>query len=97
MLTPLDSAIFDDDVVEEMESRFDEVLPCKRCSTEAKVLLITRCCKLRGVLCEVHAKEYRAECEIVLKRSFGGVRCPHCENRFENFAQFEDVVRVVEL
>jgi hypothetical protein len=60
MLTPLDSAIFDDDVVGEMEEHFHEDVACTiaGCGQEAAWRVTLVCCALSNVICSTHLENW---------------------------------------
>ena len=52
MLTPADTAIWDDDVIADLEKRFDDEIPCTACGKPASHLLICRGgCGTRSNVC----------------------------------------------
>ncbi|MDQ1206183.1 hypothetical protein QE377_002542 [Microbacterium sp. SORGH_AS 862] len=90
-LTPLETPIFDDDVIAEMEQHVDEVLACCRCVAEATSICITTCCKAQFPICPPHLAGARAG--FVRPRV---LRCATCRE-VHLFVSFDDTYRVVDL
>lgn len=103
LLTPLESAIFDEDVIADLEAHFDDDLACTvdDCGKAASVTVAMRCCSTRTwVVCDEHLEVGRRQAERALASMlFRGRRpkCVGCGHRFARGAVFEDVYRVVEL
>lgn len=94
-LTPLKSAIFDEDVIRDMEQHRDDIVCCSRCSNGAQFLVVTRCCAQRTMFCPGHESEYRSRCEEAIRRHPFGVHCRSCRHRFGPLLHYTDYVKVI--
>jgi hypothetical protein len=91
LLTPLDSPIFDEDVITEMEDHSDEEVMCMRADAAAIAQLLTTCCSAGYLVCEGHLQKSRE----TIQRSMS-VRCKTCRHECL-WPTFDDVYRVVPL
>lgn len=93
ILTPLDSPIFDEDVLTEMSEHVDDDVAClvHGCEAAATVRLVFRCCGASGPLCKEHLEVKRF---LVAMNPF--LVCGYCGRKFL-FPGFEQVFRVVTL
>lgn len=99
-LTPLETPIFDDDVIASMEEHADDEVSCDMpdCDAPAHVLALTRCCRSEDRLCERHYWAGRkAVEEMAALSSFLGcaIQCRLCGHVFPGGAVFDDLFRVV--
>lgn len=54
MLTPVETPIFDDLVVEELEKHWDDTVQCEACETAASSRVSHRCCNFGIRVCDHH-------------------------------------------
>jgi hypothetical protein len=91
LLTPLDSPVFDDDVIAGMEERFDDPVTCRGCERSAVAVARMRCCGTSGPICGEHLDRSR--------RMLGrhpAIQCGFCKADISG-RTFEQVVDLVPL
>jgi hypothetical protein len=97
-LTPLDSPIFDDDVLAEMEGHVDEVIPCGGCGDRAAWRVEMRCCHADGFVCSKCRARMRGNALLQeILRGSRANKCVHCDHEFPIGLRFKDVVLEVPL
>lgn len=89
VLTPLETPIWDDDIVEEMDARVPLVCAMPDCGGEAVVLLAIRCCGADAYYCEPCFAQVRRDRSILL--SIARTRCNSCGHRWAKGLEFGDV------
>lgn len=92
LLTPVDTAIFDEDVIRDLEEHQDDVLPCRasdcsgKCEREATHVLVCRACNRQAsYVCGPHGV-VAASSSAPATHTVCGIRGP-----------FRELVRVVPL
>ena len=91
LLSPVDTPIYDDMIVEDMQERFDDEVMCKMGDMPASSRLVMRCCGNSAVLCDEHVARERLAVALMIRG-----RCKHCRRYFPA-PVFDDVYRVVPL
>lgn len=81
LLTPLESAIFDEDVIAEMEKHIDDAVPCiaPNCTHPAWWRLTLSCCGSSFPMCDAHVKRHKARASEVLA-TYAGTFCRVCRS-----------------
>jgi hypothetical protein len=96
VLTPLDSPIFDDDVVADLEANQADEVACETCSEAAEVRIVLRCCRthvLFGPRCHAIALQ-----SVARDIAFGLLLvCEECGHEFDQFCSVRDVVEEIPL
>lgn len=90
-LTPLDTPIFDDDIITEVEKRIDEPVTCRGCDRVAVAIARLKCCGTSGLICEWHIERARlsiADCP--------DVECAYCAADISR-RTFDEIVALVPL
>ncbi|WP_336642310.1 hypothetical protein [Microbacterium sp. MMO-56] len=95
VLTPLDSPIFDDDVIAEIESRLEEVPPCVVCAATAELRIEMRCCNEDALLCKPCFQRWCAQVAVASVRF--NLTCAHCGADLWRYCDLANLVRVVRL
>lgn len=96
-LTPLDTPVFDEDVIADMEKRLDTPPSCEareRCERPATVVLRHRCCGLSELVCGPCLAESR---EHVATHPTAVFWCLVCRVQFAPPVSFDDMIAVVPL
>lgn len=82
LLTPADTAIFDEDVIRDLEEHQDDVLPCRvsdrtgKCEREATHVLVCRICNRQSChVCGPHGA-WAAESTVPATHTVCGIRGP---------------------
>lgn len=94
-LTPLETPIFDDDIISEMEETFSRVCRMPECDRPSVVRIIIRCCGAHASYC--------AECAAVLRRNravmlaVATTRCATCGHSFAVGTDYSAVYEEVQL
>lgn len=96
LLTPLETPIFDEDVIKEMEGNLDEVIPCGICDAQAFIRVSMRCCGDPAMWCRPHWAIWRTNLLMNLAVAAWS-RCTTCGHTFPAGSRVPDVVREVEL
>lgn len=98
VLTPADSAIFDEDVITEMEEHLDEPIACgiETCEKEAAWRVSLRCCGDSTFMCTPHYFVTRSRLEWQLIWA-GTAQCAACGAVFARPLSYDLIVRVVPL
>lgn len=74
-LTPVDTAIFDDLVIEQMQNHFGDEVTCCNCEVAASARLVAKCCKRTALKCPEHlAMWIGAFARMLPARN----QCAHC-------------------
>jgi len=97
VLTPLDTPIFDDDVIADMETRYDGEVACEHpwgCELHAVMLIRMRCCGASHMFCLLHGLHTVEEMRFYLRASIEPY-CVHCNRIFRRCTPLEQVARVV--
>lgn len=96
MLTPLDSPIFDDEVIADLEAHQQDETSCDTCSEAADVRIVLRCCRtfvLFGPRCHAIALESVAR-DIAVGLL---LTCEECGHEFDQFCSVRDVIEEIPL
>ncbi|ALJ20395.1 hypothetical protein [Microbacterium sp. No. 7] len=99
LLTPLDSPIFDDDVISEMEEHLNDAAACEtdECVRGAEVRAVARCCGRTTLLCTEHLHLARRSVEATLALCCIVGRpssCLACGARFPAGTVFNEIYEV---
>lgn len=99
-LTPAETAIFDDDVIEDLEEHYDDDLTCvvDGCDAPAEVAATARCCNHTDLICERHYWAGRRAIEahaVICLLAHVQFVCIRCRHKFPYASTFDDMVRVV--
>lgn len=89
MLTPLDTPIFDDDIVEEMDARVPLDCAFPDCQIEASVRVQIRCCDRGSYYCESHHAQERRNRAILL--AITRTRCRGCDHSWAKGLEYLQV------
>lgn len=95
VLTPLDTPIFDEDVIAELEEHFDDTPTCKHCEESALVRPRMKCCGASTLWCVWHRAEKRGELSGLLLA--GTVNCLECSHTFGWLTPISEVLTEVPL
>lgn len=96
LLSPVDTPIYDDLIIEQLNDRFEDEVSCVDCEMTAEWRLTMRCCGDSAMLCGSHrdsVRQWSAAGELKPHRKV----CTHCKHRFPVGATFDDAVREVRL
>jgi hypothetical protein len=98
VLTPTESAIFDEDVLTEIEERLDEPIDCvvDDCGREAAWRVSLRCCGDSAFFCHGHYFLTRARMELQLMGA-ATAHCVTCGHVFVRPLSYDLIARVVPL
>lgn len=96
LLTPLESAIFDEDVIAEMEGNLDDTIQRERCESVATLHVTIRCCGESALWCGAHWDRWRYRLLDGLMRGAVPI-CGACKHRFPEAREASDIARVVPL
>ena len=95
MLTPVETPIFDDQLVEELEKHWEDELQCEACETVASSRVSHRCCNFGIRVCDHHLhiveKNVAERCAANAR-----LKCVKCGREFTNPAP-DDLFKVVPL
>jgi|GEM_PF-2318981 len=99
LLTPLDTPIFDEDVIAEMEEHFDDVVPClpDDCGEPAVLLLANRCCSAGITVCARHYARCRAWWAVFVLLHRHSMTCISCGHVCTAGTPFEEAFKEVPL
>lgn len=94
LLTPVESPIFDDLVIAELEEHFDEDVPCHVSSEHAaEVSVQCRGCGSGVAVCDEHAERIRHDVdEAIAASALGFVVCQRCKAMGFSFDEIAAVV-----
>lgn len=97
LLTPLDTPIFDEDVIAEIEEHLDDVVPCvgPTCEAPAWWQVIMVCCGAAFPMCDEHRARHRTRATFILA-IHAGTFCKVCKVSLSGFS-YDDAFRVVPL
>lgn len=98
LLTPADTAIYDDDVIADLEHR--DVLPCavSGCANVIRWRLVLKCpCRQTAVFCRWHKLSRMLRLSRLLRSPFVIVSCGVCEHVFPHRTPVGEVVTEVPL
>lgn len=93
LLTPLDTPIFDEDVLGHIEEHADDAPTCDACERPAAVRFVHRCCGVAELVCAPHLEA----CERWLEQRSRTVHCTICKEQFLPPVSVEKVAKVVPL
>lgn len=92
LLTPLDTPIFDEDVITDLEGRVEDDLNCQHggCTNAADLRAVMRCCRRYGLMCTTCRDDSEARVEFAA--AFTEICCGHCEHEFPRWSRWSDIV-----
>ncbi len=97
LLTPADTAIFDEDVLERMNLDERPVCDNPECHAAAVAWISMRCCNALSLTCALHLVEMMKLLTQWLLDPHEVVTCRRCQHGFPGTATPDDVVRVGDL
>tara|TARA_B100000378_G_C18010278_1_gene400381 strand:+ start:153 stop:458 length:306 start_codon:yes stop_codon:yes gene_type:complete len=97
LLTPLDTPIFDEDVITDIEGRVEDDLNCQHpgCTNAADVRVVMRCCRRYGLVCSTCRDDTEARVEMA--SAFTEVCCGDCGHEFPRWSHWADIVQELAL
>lgn len=95
LLTPLDTPIFDDDVIAEMEQHLDDVPPCIACAQTATIRATMLCCGDAAFYCTRCFVRWLLRFNTV--SALAKIYCGNCGQDFGYRPKPSSVFRVVSL
>lgn len=95
ILGPTETPIFDDLIIEQMESRLDDTIQCEVCENTAQFKVSHACCGFAVLICVPHMKNVEANAAADCA-SNPQMRCARCGTVFTNPTP-ETIYKVVPL